>query len=48
MMEAQKPPSTEKKEDHEDNFYDDMDSENDDFFNDMETEQDDFFSDMED
>jgi Cu(I)/Ag(I) efflux system membrane fusion protein/cobalt-zinc-cadmium efflux system membrane fusion protein len=38
MMEAQKPPSTEKKEDHEDNFFNDMDSENDDFFNDMETE----------
>jgi Cu(I)/Ag(I) efflux system membrane fusion protein/cobalt-zinc-cadmium efflux system membrane fusion protein len=48
MMEAQKPPSTEKKEDHEDNFFDDMEAENDDFFNDMETEKDDFFSDMED
>jgi Cu(I)/Ag(I) efflux system membrane fusion protein/cobalt-zinc-cadmium efflux system membrane fusion protein len=48
MMEAQKPPFTEKKEDHEDNFFDDMEAEKDDFFNDMETEKDDFFSDMED
>jgi Cu(I)/Ag(I) efflux system membrane fusion protein/cobalt-zinc-cadmium efflux system membrane fusion protein len=48
MMEAQKPSSTKKKEDQEDNFFDDMEAENDDFFNDMEPEKDDFFSDMED
>ena len=48
MMEAQKPPSTVKKEDQEDKFFDDMEAEKDDFFNDMEADKDDFFSDMED
>jgi Cu(I)/Ag(I) efflux system membrane fusion protein/cobalt-zinc-cadmium efflux system membrane fusion protein len=36
MMEVQKTPSTEKKEDQEDNFFDDMEAEKDDFFSDMD------------
>jgi Cu(I)/Ag(I) efflux system membrane fusion protein/cobalt-zinc-cadmium efflux system membrane fusion protein len=38
MMEAQKPLSTEKEEDQEDNFFDDMETQKDDFFSDMEDE----------
>ncbi len=48
MMEAQNPPSANKKEDQADEFFDDMDADNDEFFKDMEPEQDDFFSEMED
>lgn len=48
MMEAKEPPSTENTDDHEDNFFDDMEAGKDEFFKDMESETDEFFDDMED
>ncbi len=38
MMEGQKPPSTVKGKNQEDDFFDDMETEKDDFFSDMEDE----------
>ncbi len=48
MIEAQKPSSTVKNDNQEDDFFDDMEADKDDFFSEMETDKDDFFSDMED